>query len=135
LAGLVLSTLTWAVADLWWLRRLSPALTVERLYLRLQRYSRWLAVPTLAGETPYEFSATLAGRVAEQIGHGRWGVWLASTAQELRRLTDLYVQAAYSPHPPDTRDQVEAIQTWQRLRYRLWLAWLRFKLERWKVSG
>jgi hypothetical protein len=117
------------VADLWWLRRLSPATTVERLYLRLQRYGRWLAVPTLAGETPYEFSATLAGRVADLAQVRGWAGILAPTAQEVYWLTNLYVQVAYSVHPPDTGDQLQAIRIWQRLRWRLWLAYARSMFE------
>ncbi len=134
LAGLTLVGLVWAAADLWWLRRLAPATTVERLYLRLQRYGRWLAVPTWAGETPYEFSATLAGRVADLTQVRRWAGILAPTVQEVYWLTALYVQVVYSVHPPDTRDQLQAIRIWRRLRWRLWLAYVCLTFERLKVS-
>jgi hypothetical protein len=77
-----------------------------------------------AGDTPYEFAASLARRVADLAQARRWGPVLAPAAQEASWLTDLCVQALYSPHPPDAADQVQAIQAWRRLRWRLWLAWL-----------
>lgn len=133
LAGLALAGAAWILVDAWWLRCLPPAATVERLYRRLVRYGRWLAVPVWAGETPYEFSDLLVGRVDEQAGLGRWRKWLAPVTPEVYRLTDLYVQMAYSAHPPDSGHQTQAIRSWRRLRWRLGLAWLRFKLERLKV--
>jgi hypothetical protein len=34
------------------------------------------------------------------------------------------VQMCYSPQPPDGADRAQAIETWRRLRWRLWLATL-----------
>jgi transglutaminase-like putative cysteine protease len=123
LAGLALAGLAWSVADAWWLAHLPPAATVERLYQRLRRYGRRLAVPTGAGDTPYEFRAALAGRLAHLAQGRRWARLLAPAAPEVAGLTDLYVQAAYSAHPPGPTDRQQAVQTWRRLRLRLWLAW------------
>jgi hypothetical protein len=124
LAGLALSGLLWIVADVWRLRRLSPATTVERLFLRLQRYGRRLAVSTWIGETPYEFSAALAGHVADLTQVRRWAGILAPMAQEIYWLTDLYVRVAYSTHLPSAEDQLQAILIWRRLRWHLWLMWV-----------
>jgi transglutaminase-like putative cysteine protease len=121
---LALAGVAWSVADGWRLRRLPPAVTVATLYQRLYRHGQRLAVPVQAGDTPYEFAASLARRVADLAQARRWGPVLAPAAQEASWLTDLCVQALYSPHPPDAADQVQAIQAWRRLRWRLWLAWL-----------
>ncbi|MCQ3978107.1 MAG: hypothetical protein DPW09_32175 [Anaerolineae bacterium] len=57
---------------------------------------------------------------------------LAPAAPEIERLTGLYVNAVYSAHPPSAGEQRQAIQTWRRLRWRLWLAWARLKVERFR---
>jgi hypothetical protein len=101
----------------------------------LWRYGRQLAVPIWAGETPYEFSHLLIGQVAEQADRWRWGKWLAPAAQETYWLTDLYVRMAYSAHPLDSSHQIQAIRVWRRLRWRLWLAWMRFKWASWRDTG
>ena len=123
LALMALVVLGWTVADGWRLHRLSPAATVTRLYRRLYRHGKRLVPPTRLGDTPHEFAVALAGRLAGLAGRGRWASWLSPAAQEIQRLTHLYVQTLYSPHPPDRSAQIQAIQTWRRLRRRLWLAW------------
>lgn len=120
LALLAMVGLGWPAADSWRLRRLAPAATAAVLYYRLNRYGRRLKLPAWAGDTPYEFAAQLAGRLAELGRAGR----LAPAAQDIHRLADMYVQASYSPHPPTPADQAQAVRTWWRLQWRLWLAWL-----------
>jgi transglutaminase-like putative cysteine protease len=121
LIGLLL--LTWSLADRWRLRRLTPPAAVALLYERLRRHGRRLAVPGWQGETPYEFVEALIGQVERLAQQKRWRVLLVPVSREVRWLADLYVRTSYSPHPPDAADQNRAIQTWQRLRRRLWLAW------------
>ena len=65
IVALLLGGAIWTVVDSWWLRHLPPAATVEQLYQRLRRYGHTLAVPDEAGDTPYEFSAALAERMAD----------------------------------------------------------------------
>jgi transglutaminase-like putative cysteine protease len=131
---LTLGGVAWAVADVWWLRHLAPVDTVERLYHRLHGQGSRLAVPALAGETPYEFNTSLATRLDDQTRTGRWAAILAPAIPEAQALTDLYVAAAYSTHQLDRIDQSRAIRTWLRLRWRLWLAYLdsliRFSMQR-----
>lgn len=127
LALMALGGLAWSVADGWRLQRLSPPAAVAMLYQRLYRHGRRLAAPVRAGDTPYELAASLAGRVADLAQENRWGAQFAPAAQELCWLTDLYVRGIYSPHPLEAADQAQAIQTWQRLRRRLWLAWIWLK--------
>jgi transglutaminase-like putative cysteine protease len=118
---LILAGIVWLVTDAWRLRRLSPVAAVATLYERLRRHGRRLAVPGRPGDTPYEFAASFIKHMADLAHDGRWGRMLTPAAQEVRWLTDLCVRSFYSPYPPGVTDQVQAIQTWQRLRRRLWL--------------
>jgi hypothetical protein len=95
----------------------------------LRRYGARLAVPIEAGDTPYEFSAALAGRIAGLAEKGRWLDLLAPAAAAANDLTNLYVRAAYSAHRPGVVDRAQAVQSWQRLRWRLWLTYLRLRLD------
>jgi hypothetical protein len=97
---------------------------IATLYQRLYRHGRRLAVPMEAGDTPYEFEAGLTERVTTLAQDRRWGETLTTTGQQVRWLTDLYVEGLYSPHKPDTADRSQALKRWQGLRRRLWLAWL-----------
>jgi transglutaminase-like putative cysteine protease len=122
LVFLGLMAIAWPIADGWRLRRLHPAIVVAMLYQRLYRHGRGLGVPMWSGDTPYEFAASLAGRVSDLAKGRRWGGRLIPAVHEVRWLTDLYVRTCYSPHHPDSTDQMQAIKTWQRLYRRLWLA-------------
>jgi len=122
LALVALAGIVWSAADRWWLRHREPVAAVAILYRRLERHGRRLAVPSQVGDTPYEFAASLAGWVADLAQRGRWSGVLTSAVQEVRQLTELYVQASYSSRLPGAADRTRAIQTWQGLRWRLWLA-------------
>jgi hypothetical protein len=113
----------WFFVDGWRLRRLAPVAAVDTLYERLGEHGQRLAVPRWGGDTPYEFTTAFTGRL-EGLAQGRWHKLLSPAAGELRSLTQLYVQTAYSPRSPGPDDQQQVIQVWQRLRGRLWLAWL-----------
>jgi hypothetical protein len=105
------------------LRRLAPVVAIDTLYERLEEHGQRLAIPRWGGDTPYEFTTAFTGRL-EGLAQGRWRKILSPATGELRSLTQLYVQTAYSPRPPGPDDQKQILQTWQRLRGRLWLAWL-----------
>jgi len=124
LVALTLGSLAWWVADGWRLRRMPPVAAVVTLYQRLYRYGQRLAVPAGVGTTPYEFATELAGRVAKLAQDKRRSAVLASTRQEVRWLTDLYVRGLFSPYGLNAAEKAQAIQTWQRLRRHLWLAWV-----------
>jgi transglutaminase-like putative cysteine protease len=125
LASLALAGVVWAAVDDWRLRHLRPATVAAVLYRRLQRHGRRLAAPMRAGDTPYEFGASLTEWVTERIRDGRWAEMAASAGQDVRDLVDLYVQASYSPLPPDDTDRASAVRAWRRLQRWLWLAWVR----------
>jgi transglutaminase-like putative cysteine protease len=135
LALLIIGGLAWSVVDGWRLRRLAPAITVATLYQRLQHHGQRLAVPTWAGDTPYEFAVSLSERFNTLAQEKRWQTALAPANQELRWLTNLYVRTTYSAHRPHSAEQAQAIQTWQRLRKRLWLVWIRASLAKLRNSS
>ncbi len=125
LAALIpLIGLVWNIVDVWRLGHMSPAAAIERLYHRLRRSARRLSVPAWEGDTPYELSGALQRRLTVEN----------PARQEVSWLTDLYVRTSYSAHPPDRRDQLQAIQVWRRLRLRLWWVWLRAALKRSSVQ-
>jgi hypothetical protein len=119
---LALTGLVWWAADDLWLRRMRPAEVVATIYGRLRRYGRHLAVPMQAGDTPYEFFASLTEWAARLARERRWGSVLAPAAREVRRLIEFYVLASYGPHSPSALDRSRAIEAWKRARWRLWLA-------------
>jgi hypothetical protein len=121
--------IVWWAADVWRLRLLAPTAAVATLHRRLQRHGRRLAVPMREGDTPYEFATSFAEHLANLARDKYWwDIALAPAVQEAQRLVSLYVQASYTPRPPNSDDQRQAIQTWRWLRRRLWMAWV---LQRW----
>jgi hypothetical protein len=126
LALLVLLGVVWLIVDDWRLRRMRPAAAVATLYRRLEHHGPRLAIPMRVADTPYEFAALFTERL-EGLAQRRWGRVFAPAVQELRRLIEFYVLASYSPRLPDATDRALAIETWRKLRWRLWLArvWLR----------
>jgi len=123
--SLALAGVVWMAVDDWRLRHLRPATVAAVLYRRLQRHGRRLAAPMRVGDTPYEFGASLTEWVTERMRDGRWAEMAAAAGQDVRDLVDLYVQASYSPLPPDDADRASAVHAWRRLRRWLWLAWVR----------
>ncbi len=126
LALLLLVGLGWWLVESWRLQQAAPAAAVTTLYRRLHRHGQRLALVAEVGHTPYEFAAMLVERVTMLLPNSRWHAMLAPAPQEIRHLTELYVQSCYSPHPLDTISRTDAIRTWRRLRPRLWLARLYF---------
>jgi transglutaminase-like putative cysteine protease len=125
LVCLLLGTATWQVTDKFRLKRLSPAESIRVLYQRLYRHGQRLGVLTEPGDTPYEFMTALTDRVAVLAPESKRADTLGSALKEAQRLTELYVQALYSPDKPTITEQRQALRIWQRLRHDLWVAWLR----------
>jgi transglutaminase-like putative cysteine protease len=124
LALLAAGGVGWSLVDSWRLRRLAPAAAVITVYERLYRSAGRLAVPLWPGDTPYEFASALAKHVDSLTQGKRWQDVLTPVQPEVQWLVRLYIKTAYSAHPPNAADQRQAIQTWWRLRQRLWLAWV-----------
>jgi hypothetical protein len=117
-----LAGISWLLTDGWRLQRLSPAAAGAILYQRLCRHGRRLGAMAQAGDTPHEYATSLVERVAELAVGRRWSGTMIPAIREVNWLTDLYVRTTYSSHSPDAPTGAQAIQTWRRLRWRLWLA-------------
>ena len=78
------------------------------------------------GDTPFDFAGRLSNRLSALCnsfpGWERLAKALNPAIEEARHLVELYSQAVYSPRPPDTTHQAQAMHAWERLRRRLWLA-------------
>lgn len=120
-AGLLLIVTGGWLLDGWRLRRLPPAALVQAVYQRLQQHGVRLAIPTRPGDTPFEFASMFIDRVQF---HAAGRHTLRPIPTEVNRLTQLYVQTAYSNHPPQTHDKLQCLQLWRSLRRRLWVLWL-----------
>ena len=132
LAVWALWRLTRRFSDTWRLHHLSPQALMTALYQRLHHHGRRLALPTQAGDTPYEFAERLTGRISELVRtrHRRLQPVLAPVDEEVRRLINLYVRTLYSTHEPSNAERAEAVQTYHQLRRRLWLVWARQRRKR-----
>jgi transglutaminase-like putative cysteine protease len=122
---LAMAGVAWVAVDTWWLRRLSPTVTVTTLYRRLRRRARRLAVPVRASDTPDEFIASFATWATNLSQEECWDEWLVSIVQGAHLLIDCYVQAIYTSRLLNPLDQWRVIWAWQKLRWHLWLARVR----------
>ncbi|MBN1977519.1 MAG: transglutaminase domain-containing protein [Anaerolineae bacterium] len=129
LALLILAIVAWIRIDTWRLRRLRPAAAVTTLYRRLRRQAARLAVPVRVSDTPNEFAAALACWAGDLSETEYWDDWLAPAVQNTRHLIDSYVQAIYTSRLLEPLDQQQAVRTWRKVQWYLWLARVRrFKL-------
>jgi transglutaminase-like putative cysteine protease len=116
LAGLAL------LADLWRLRLLSPDFAARRVFRRLYRHAKRLALQPSRGATPFEFSAALTSRLASLGSGRRWKQALGPAQEELDQLTGFYNRSLYSAIPLTGLERDRLVGLWSRLRWRLWLA-------------
>jgi transglutaminase-like putative cysteine protease len=123
LAGiLVLGIILWVSRDLWRMRQRSPSLAIRHLYYKLYLQGMPLVDPFNIGDTPYEYSSRLQSRLIKISIHPRWEGYFQRGVEESAHLTHLYTGVVYSPYVPDLYDKKTAIQTWRRLRWRLFWA-------------
>jgi transglutaminase-like putative cysteine protease len=130
----------WQALDYLRLRILSPAVAVTTMYRRLERHGRRLVALDRLGNTPYEFAHTFADWVRGLQGGEWWKESLAPAVPEVYYLTKLYVLASYSARQLEAGDRANAWSVWQRLRWRLWMARLRWRgggglRLRWRSTG
>ena len=101
-------------------------LVVDR-YGRLLDWGKRLNQPLRDGQTPSEYSTSLAERFRTRGRDSRWfRVRQASVEAPpvVERLTETFVQARYSPEPISEREGWRIRNLWTRLRRRLWWLWL-----------
>jgi uncharacterized protein DUF4129 len=88
------------------LSRLAPRELVRYFYRSTLRRAAEGGLPRRSGQTPYEYSATLAAR-------------LPDAEPDIAELTEVFVVAEYSPRPIDSEDARRARRPWERVRRRL----------------
>jgi hypothetical protein len=117
----------WLAYDGWSLKRRSPSGTVTALYQRLYRQGTRLDEEITPAYTPFEFGRRVAIQIARLAQGKRFGRLLAPAAKEVDQLAEMFASTVYSPRQARGEEQQRAIETWKRLRWRLWLARLGVK--------
>ncbi|OQY33985.1 MAG: hypothetical protein B6243_05960 [Anaerolineaceae bacterium 4572_5.2] len=130
----LLGTMIWFAGDVWRLRYLSPATATAIIYQRFYQHAKRLGAEVQPGCTPYELAALFAQRAKTLETKGKFKeifpfakfrkhlrVGLALGSNDVSALMAFYVQAHYSPRSLTSAEQRQAVQIWQRLRWRLWL--------------
>jgi hypothetical protein len=119
---LLLVIIIWIVKNRWYLLHLSSSMTIIHLYNQFYRYTQPLTEQFHTGDTPYEYEFRLKQRLKMIGARHRWNPYFQRGAEETARLTNLYTQVVFSPHPPMLDDKATAINIWFHLRIRLWIA-------------
>jgi transglutaminase-like putative cysteine protease len=127
----LLGIISWVVISQWRLRHLSPMMTIVYIYQHFYHSSRPLVEYFNTGDTPYEYVDRCKQRLNKLVKNHLWNLYFRRGAKEAIRLTQLYTQVVYSPHPPILNDKQIAINAWVHLRRRLWLAARVAILKRW----
>ena len=110
----------WQVSAL--LGRGQPEDIIYHIYRQVYRGSRKLVPPASLHETPSAFASRLSVGFGRFRQDGFFARLLAPAQQELGALTDLYLQALYSPRRLTVRQGKLALRTWKRFYWRLLLA-------------
>jgi len=109
------------VGDQYALHRLNPQKAVIRIYHRLYRRTPGLGVPIDLSNTPVELATRLIERLKHILPGKRLLSWVKLIGEGVTFLAQLYAKEIYSPHPSGESDRLSAINTWVKLRWRLWL--------------
>jgi transglutaminase-like putative cysteine protease len=123
LAIFLVSMLYIALIEPWWyLRYLAPSIAIEKIYRKLYRRGRPLAGERTNAETANEFMQKLIHKM-DQIKQGsRFAKLFFSAQQDIELLTDLYQDTLFTHNNMQKKDARAALNTWRRLRIRLWIA-------------
>jgi transglutaminase-like putative cysteine protease len=131
LVGILLLFVIWRGVDNWLFFHLPLPKAMRRLYRRLYRQGRRLARPVWAGETPFEFAASLQSRLEVLSQKRFFGPTFTPAIAEVQFLTNLYARALYSDQSLKLVERHQAVRVWKRLRRRLWVArWYPTRKER-----
>lgn len=114
----------WAALDGIRLRRLSEQAAAAEVYRRMRRYGTLLAVALEAGDTPYEFAASLSTRLQELARQGVGPAFGLRMVHEVHSIIDGIVRASYRPSQPQVVQDSHVLYQWQALRWRLRLMWI-----------
>jgi hypothetical protein len=114
--------LYYTVIERWRYLRLTPAAAIEQIYRKLYRSGRPLAGERTKAETAYEFMHKLIRRIDSIGEHSRFARVFRNAGQDVEALTDLYQDSLFADNNIQKQDIRSAVNTWKRLRSRLWLA-------------
>jgi hypothetical protein len=127
--GMIWFWMIWITLDEWILKRRSPEDMATQLYWRLYSYGQGLGVPATKEATPIEFAESITGQMTSLPFKSLAKKPVTQASQAIQSLTQIYVQAQFSPHPLDEDDQEQTLAIWQRLRRQLLFArglfWIR----------
>jgi transglutaminase-like putative cysteine protease len=104
-----------SVAVLWFLRTqglLRAHGSIGSIYEYVYYHGKKIYKDAPLHETPSIFSDKLQGRL--RTGYR----WLAPAPDEIRFLTDLFLQETYSPHPITKDERMYAVKVWRKLFWR-----------------
>jgi hypothetical protein len=111
-----------AFIERWIYLRLAPTLAIEKIVRNLYRRGRPLAGARTDAETAYEFKQKLISKI-ETVRKGILVSKLLFNAQnDIEYLTELYQSTLFCQSNIQKQDTKKALQTWKRLRLRLWIA-------------
>jgi hypothetical protein len=135
LFALVVVGVAWIVISNLRLRRLSTNAIAANVFQLLYRNGIRLDIATYPGDTPYEFADALIYGFDRLTQKQQWRSVLTPAAQDVRRIVDSFVHATYTPHTLGDFSKPALLKSWRRLRWRLWLAWIRTRFDRLKFKG
>jgi transglutaminase-like putative cysteine protease len=95
---------------------------IFRIYRQVYRLGRKLNSPKSLHETPSLFATRLEDFFVRILQNGDNRRFLMPAPKELALLTNLYIQALYSPHRLSPEEKRVANKTWRRFYWRLLLA-------------
>jgi len=119
---IVIALLYFAVIEQWWYLRLAPMIAIDRIYHKFYRAGRPFARTRIQAETSNEFVARLKDRLNEESKISRFKNLFDRLQHGIDHLTNIYHAALFRDQQIQIDDSRIALQTWQKLRWQLWLA-------------
>ncbi len=109
--------------DDFFLKQLPPRKQLTRIYRRIYRYSRWMGLSPIPGDTAYKFSKKLIHFI-NQYGKGsKEAEWLFYGADLLREITRSFYLVMYSPDQGASIGILDTAQKYRVFRSRMWYLW------------
>ena len=97
--------------------------TAGNIYLRLRRLGTPYVSPAEPGDTPYEFSSKLIGRLRMVSKTGISEGYISEINEDLSGLMNMVVKASYKPMKAG-ESGLPIFKRWKSLRWRLSLMWV-----------
>jgi transglutaminase-like putative cysteine protease len=134
-ALVVQGTFAWRAVEGWWWSRQPPEQAIFLIYGRMHKNGKHLLGASPTGDTPHEFASRLQTwlhTIGQSLRPASILHRLSPAGEEITQLTRYYAQMAYSNRPLTREMQRDALQTWRKLRQRLWLAsWVQ-RVRQWR---